>query len=346
MSARPWYRRYGSDFIAGTLGLTLEEKGAYSLILDLIYDHGGPIADDPRYIAGVCGCSVRKWNAIRATLVKAGKIEVGDGTISNSRAIFELENDAKTARKLAENGRTGGNKRAENEAARKENNDLAEAGLKHRAPVQNPETREEANASSLGSGDKSPSPLSDGYASDLAVRERRLKGSYPPEFEALWSSYPTDRNMSKKAAFTVWRRFGKDKQAAALASCPAFKAYCAANPDYRPVHLARYLSQERFEGFLGSARGSPNVDENGNWLGPRHLRAMNGKPQQHQEPKDAPVLRGRAELHPHGEGDGRGGPEFRGGTWHRGMGGLGELFPEADWDVAVVREGGGRGPPH
>ena len=29
----PWYRRYPADFINGTFGMTLEEKGAYSLIL-------------------------------------------------------------------------------------------------------------------------------------------------------------------------------------------------------------------------------------------------------------------------------------------------------------------------
>lgn len=83
MSAHPWYRRYGSDFIAGTMGLTLEEKGAYSLVLDLIYDRGGPIPDDPRYIAGVCGCSIRKWNAIRERLIEAGKITLAEGRITS-----------------------------------------------------------------------------------------------------------------------------------------------------------------------------------------------------------------------------------------------------------------------
>jgi len=60
---RPWYRRFPDNFIAGTVGLTLEEKGAYSLVLDLMYVRGGPVPDEPRYIAGVCNCSVRKWNA-------------------------------------------------------------------------------------------------------------------------------------------------------------------------------------------------------------------------------------------------------------------------------------------
>lgn len=77
----PWYRRYPDNFIAGTVGLTLEEKGAYSLVLDLMYVRGGPVPDEPRYIAGVCNCSVRKWNAIRDRLIALGKIQVVDGAI-------------------------------------------------------------------------------------------------------------------------------------------------------------------------------------------------------------------------------------------------------------------------
>jgi len=133
MSARPWYRRYGADFIAGTLTLSLEEKGAYSIILDLIYDRGGPIPDEPRYIAGVCGCSLRKWSAIRARLIDAGKIAVRDGRITNQRAEKEIEIATKSACKLAESGSKGGLKRAENAAVARENNDIEQAELKHRA---------------------------------------------------------------------------------------------------------------------------------------------------------------------------------------------------------------------
>jgi uncharacterized protein YdaU (DUF1376 family) len=146
MSERPWYRRYGSDFIAGTLGLSLEEKGAYSIILDLIYDRGKPIPDEPRYIAGVCGCSVRKWSAIRDRLVALGKIEIEGGLITNRRAEKELENSAKTARKLAENGAKGGDKRAENASARNENNNIAQARLKHRALKPEPYPEEDTHS--------------------------------------------------------------------------------------------------------------------------------------------------------------------------------------------------------
>jgi uncharacterized protein YdaU (DUF1376 family) len=101
MSA-PWYRRFPDNFLGGTNGLTLEEKGAYSVVIDMIYQRGGPIADEPRYIAGICNCSVRKWNAIRQRLIVLGKLYVIDGHLMNERAEEELEKAAswpKTARK-------------------------------------------------------------------------------------------------------------------------------------------------------------------------------------------------------------------------------------------------------
>lgn len=81
MTRRPWYKRDGAAFISGTMGLTLEEKGAYSLCLDLIYSEGGPIRDDARWLAGVCGVSLRKWATLRDRLIMAGKLSCEDGFI-------------------------------------------------------------------------------------------------------------------------------------------------------------------------------------------------------------------------------------------------------------------------
>lgn len=98
-SYRPWYKRYPADFIDGTVGLSLEEKGAYSLILDLIYARGAPIKDDARYLAGVCNISLRKWAAIRDRLIEAKKINISDGFIVNFRAKKEIEIATKQSRK-------------------------------------------------------------------------------------------------------------------------------------------------------------------------------------------------------------------------------------------------------
>jgi uncharacterized protein YdaU (DUF1376 family) len=115
MSSAPWHKRYHSDALAGFMSLDLEERGAYQTLLDLIYDRGGPIADNERLLSGYMGCSLRKWRAVRDQLLAKGKIGItNDGLITNARAEFELENAAKTARKLAENGSKGGRNKAEN----------------------------------------------------------------------------------------------------------------------------------------------------------------------------------------------------------------------------------------
>lgn len=194
-STGPWYKRYPSDFLAGTMDLTLEEKGAYNVILDLIYDRGAPIVDNSRYIAGVCGCSVRKWNSIRDRLLIAGKITIENGAISNRRALFELENHARIARKLAENGAKGGAKSAEQRQKSIDFNEPpkpnAQAPLNHRARVQNPESRILTSTPSQSSNAGSPPTLtvrlSRSLDRELWAECVRLLGKEPPTFDDAWA---------------------------------------------------------------------------------------------------------------------------------------------------------------
>ena len=90
MTGLPWYKRYGADFVFGTMGLTLEERGAYSIIIDLIHDRGKPIPDDARFMAGILGVSTRKWRSLRNALIDAGKIYEAEGFLSNERCDRDL----------------------------------------------------------------------------------------------------------------------------------------------------------------------------------------------------------------------------------------------------------------
>lgn len=147
MSAQHWHKRYHSDALTGFMSLTLEERGAYQTILDLIYDRGGPIVDNDRLLAGYMGVSLRKWMALRDTLIGKGKIAIEDGHISNARAIFELEKSSKTSRKLAENGSKGGCKSGETRKKSNENNESYEAPLEPGLSHTRSQIPEEANAS-------------------------------------------------------------------------------------------------------------------------------------------------------------------------------------------------------
>lgn len=103
MNGLPYYKAYPRDFIEGTIGMPFELKAAYRLVLDLIYMQGGSLPDDARYIAGLMGCSVKKWNSIREELVSMGKIEPRNGVLGNLRADKELEILGKFQEKQREN---------------------------------------------------------------------------------------------------------------------------------------------------------------------------------------------------------------------------------------------------
>lgn len=144
MSARPYHKRYHSDALAGCMALTLEERGAYQTLQDLMYDRQGPILDAERLLAGYMGVSIRKWRSLREILLAKGKIFLTeDGLLFNSRVEKELENYLKTARKHAENGSKGGRKKAENEKNINENNETGLAGLEQKPILnQSPEARD------------------------------------------------------------------------------------------------------------------------------------------------------------------------------------------------------------
>jgi len=101
----PYYKRFPRDFLDGTIGMSLEEKGAYAIVLDLIFMRDGRLEDNDQYLAGQLGCSVRKWRTIKDVLVVRGKIAVVEGKISNSRADKLLEETRIFVEKQAENGR-------------------------------------------------------------------------------------------------------------------------------------------------------------------------------------------------------------------------------------------------
>lgn len=84
--------------------MSFESKGAYRLVLDLIYMHGGNLPDDARYISGLLGCTLRKWESIRRALIDAHKLVVSGAFLSNYRADKELETLAKLQEKQRENG--------------------------------------------------------------------------------------------------------------------------------------------------------------------------------------------------------------------------------------------------
>lgn len=194
---RPWYKRFGSNFIAGTMALTLEEKGAYSLCLDLIYDRGEAIPDDERWLAKVCGVSVRKWRTLRASLIKHGKIIAKDGYLSNERAerhLAELSDNqevadtsAKGGRKRVENVSKTSRKPAEKQATSANINDLAQPKLEARSQIDTAAADARAREPGIKTGIK----VSE-QAWTLASQIAEIAGHppNPPDWPPGWAGAP------------------------------------------------------------------------------------------------------------------------------------------------------------
>ena len=85
-----WYKRDPRAALVGMSNLTLEERGAYNTILDLIYTHEGALDDDERYICGWLGCHIRSWRRIRAKLINLEKLYLNGGKLRNERADHEV----------------------------------------------------------------------------------------------------------------------------------------------------------------------------------------------------------------------------------------------------------------
>lgn len=210
MSASHWHKRYHSDALTGFMSLTLEERGAYQTLLDMIYDRGGPIVDNDRLLAGYMGVSVRKWLSIKEHLVDKQKILVRDGVISNERAIFELENRAKTSRKLAENGMKGGRKKNEEKKLSNEINQIENQGLTEGLSLSRSQKPEEAKASSAG--DENTSDVV-----SLMIALHKAAGLAPPDPSTNWA-----KHSEAVALSASWLKAGADP--AMLEQCVAARA--------------------------------------------------------------------------------------------------------------------------
>jgi uncharacterized protein YdaU (DUF1376 family) len=96
---------YSSDWLAGTSGLTVAEKGVFITLCALIYEHGGPVAHDSSRLARRCGCPKVTFEKILASLIDEGKVTLAHGHLTNDRCESEImgrKNRSENARALAE----------------------------------------------------------------------------------------------------------------------------------------------------------------------------------------------------------------------------------------------------
>ncbi|CUX20128.1 MULTISPECIES: DUF1376 domain-containing protein [Agrobacterium tumefaciens complex] len=158
--------RYHEDALVGYRKLTLEQRGAYTTILDLIYDEGGPIEYNERWLAGEWNCSLRKAKVLLAELLELRKIYLTrDGKISNHRAEKEIEKAIEISRKRAENGSKRKRKSPEEgEKSNKINNSVKQL-LNKCAAIPNTISKDNNNNSTVDEDRQVSSEVVDRWAS-------------------------------------------------------------------------------------------------------------------------------------------------------------------------------------
>lgn len=94
MGARPWHRRWHGNALNGMRGLSLELRGAYQTLLDLMYDSGGPVRLDERRQAAEMDADIRVFRRVMTGLLAAEKLHLwSDGKviwIVNQKVLEEL----------------------------------------------------------------------------------------------------------------------------------------------------------------------------------------------------------------------------------------------------------------
>lgn len=233
-------------YLADTTHLTTQEHGAYLLLLITAWRvRGRPcLPDDDKLLARYAKLDPRTWKTLKPTIM----------------GFWQLGDDGFWTQKKQQEVREMTNKRVEvarNKAAKRwgakalENNNTEDAGA-----LLNECTADATKTKPTIVGKKEPNgSMSETVVSDVPVPSRKRK-PYPPEFEQSWRAYPTDQLMSKAKGFAAWAKLDVEDHGRVFASIPAFVAYCRKHPDYRPVHMVRYITDRRFDGFMADA-GEP-----------------------------------------------------------------------------------------
>ena len=284
MSASPWMKFYPRDW-RGDQALRAVSLAARGLWIDCLcimheaqpYGHlvlgSQPVTDVA--LARMTGTTPDQISDLLGELESAAVFaRRSDGTIYSRRMTRDF--------KKAKIGEKSAKKRWAQATEKQEENCLPNRGPigvpTHIPITQIPDTRDQKERKiEVANATLSETvPVPD----DKPDKKLKKRNVYSEAFESFWTAYPTDPLMSKKAASEVWVRLTEADRLAASGSVPAFAEHCRKNPDYRPVHACRFLSQRRFDGFAAVASAGPpeepvpkfdNREDFKKWWRERHL---------------------------------------------------------------------------
>lgn len=259
MSEAPWFRFFPSDWLNGTHGLSLVQKGLYITMVAMMYDRGEPLKIKREALARRCSVTLRQVSDALDILIEEGKILDTPEGYWNERVARELHvRDEKI-------------QKAKGAAAAREEK---KNQLKQQWELSNDDPEIIARSSILDSRyknlekeDSCPKPASppsglfgSDEAHDEPAQKPKKRHAYLEDFEQFWSLYPPTGRLDKKECGDFWKKMDPEDRAKAIAAIPAFKAWIAKQgPDYRVLYAIRYLRKERFNDIAVGPAGTAEI---------------------------------------------------------------------------------------
>lgn len=188
-----FYRRDPMAALNGMIGLSLEEKGVYNTIIDLLYSTWRPVEDSRPFIANWCGCAVQKLNPILDRLIAKGKIRrVQEGE------IWVLTNDRFDDERASVKGSGTGRRKARPQGEVEEKSpgvgeksggvDEKSPGVSDNMPLLGGETQEKQPLTPLEKTREEESRENNAFSNDVETRPKRgarLKPDWRPSVENI-----------------------------------------------------------------------------------------------------------------------------------------------------------------
>lgn len=259
------------EWIAGTIDLSLAERGMYITACSLIYSRGGAILTG--MLRSFCHEDLRTYTRCLQKLLDLGKLELKEGYLSNKRCLSELQSAENRSVTAAENV-------AKRWSKSKKNNEVADTSVLPRgnANHQPSTTNHQLEESPNGDSPKTPSERS----SDVAGEMTKI---WNEECGSISRANKPNHTRTAKCALRWRDSFGRD--------AAQFRAYCqrvAAAPHLRgendrgwrvdldwvlsPSNLSRITEGRYDPRLVAPARrvpdGPPPIieDEHGNRINP------------------------------------------------------------------------------
>lgn len=215
MTDLPWFKFYHQDWLAGTAGLSMAERGCYITLLALMYDAGGNILRDDGRLARRCGCPTPNFKSALQSLIDDGKIVQDGDYLFNERVKKEVvarENIGAVARKNVES-----RWKKSKEKQHSENTAVIRAQCKSEVRSQNISSNEDI------------------------TRARRAVGS-ANKFNDFWHRWPN--KVGKPAAEKAFAKVSGEIESILL----GIDQYIRDKPPDRPwLNPSTFLNQRRWE---------------------------------------------------------------------------------------------------